>query len=144
MRSLGCGQSTRTLVTEENMATVDTVEIERVPTPLRCLKMNVLEELSRKLNPRHNTKDFRYLAGLMNYTYEMVKNLEREKNPTAYLVSEWAMCHASGGEPKTVGDLLELLKEMRRDDAIEILKPFEFTGKMCGGSRNFVFKEYSM
>lgn len=109
------------------MATVDTVEIERVPTPLRCLKMNVLEELSRKLNPRHNTKDFRYLAGLMNYTYEMVKNLEREKNPTAYLVSEWAMCHASGGEPKTVGDLLELLKEMRRDDAIEILKPFEFT-----------------
>ncbi|KAK2568420.1 hypothetical protein P5673_007452 [Acropora cervicornis] len=110
------------------MATVDTVEIERVPTPLRCLKMNVLEELSRKLNPRHNTKDFRYLAGLMNYTYEMVKNLEREKNPTAYLVSEWAMCHASGGEPKTVGDLLELLKEMRRDDAVEILKPFEFTG----------------
>lgn len=121
------------------MANVDMVEIERVPTPLRCLQMNVLEELSRKLNPRHNTKDFRYLAGLMNYNYEMVKNLEREKNPTAFLVSEWAMSHASRGEAKTVGDLLELLKQMRRDDAVEILEPFEFTGKMCGDSRRFSF-----
>ncbi|XP_068704662.1 mucosa-associated lymphoid tissue lymphoma translocation protein 1 homolog [Montipora capricornis] len=109
------------------MATSDTVEIVRVPTLVRYLRMDVLEELSFKLNPRHNMKDFRYLAGLMNYNYGMVKNLERQKNPTTYLLSEWDMSHAANGEAKTVGDLIELLKQMKRDDAVEILRPFEFT-----------------
>ena len=122
---------------KENMATSDTVEIVRVPTLVRYLRMDVLEELSFKLNPRHNMKDFRYLAGLMNYNYGMVKNLERQKNPTTYLLSEWDMSHAANGEAKTVGDLIELLKQMKRDDAVEILRPFEFTGKVRRGCENF-------
>ena len=112
------------------MAARKTDEIAPVQTLVRCLSMDVLEKLAIKLNPRHPLKDFRYLAGKMGYNYEMVKNIERQKNPTTYLVSDWDMTHATNGESKTVSDLIEFLKEMKRDDAVEILRPFEFTGKL--------------
>ena len=100
-----------------------------VPTLMSSLSMDVLEKLGMKLNPRHPLKDFRYLAGKMNYTYESVRNFERQKNPTVFLLSEWWMSSAEKGEQKTVTNLIEYLQEMRRDDAVELLRPVEFTGK---------------
>ena len=114
--------------TDENMAAYEKDKIARVPTLISSLRMDVLEKLGMKLNPRHSMKDFRYLAGLMNYTYDMVRNIELHKNPTIHLLSEWSMSHAKNGVAKTVTDLIELLKDMKRDDVVEILKPVEFTG----------------
>ena len=113
-------------MTDENMATNKT---DLVPTLMSSLSMDVLEKLGMKLNPRHPLKDFRYLAGKMNYTYESVRNFERQKNPTVFLLSEWWMSNAEKGEQKTVTNLIEYLQEMRRDDAVELLRPVEFTGK---------------
>ena len=127
---------------KDNMAVCETDKIARVPTLVSTLSMDVLERLGMKLNPRHPMKDFRYLAGLMNYTYEMVRNFERQRNPTVSLLSEWNMSHAANGEAKTVSDLIELLKEMKRDDTVEILKPVEFTGK-CIESYNFSFLKFN-
>lgn len=93
--------------------------------------MDILEKLGMKLNPRHPMKDFRYLAGKMNYNYESVRNFERQKNPTVFLLGEWWMSCERNGEVKTVTHLIELLKDMGRDDAVEILRPVEFTGKSC-------------
>ena len=117
-------------LTEENMAACNRDEtVRRVPTLVSSLSMDVLERLGMKLNPRHLMKDFRYLAGKMNYNYEMVRNIERQRNPTIFLLNDWFMTHARNGEPKTVTDLIELLKDMQRDDAVDLLKPVEFTGK---------------
>lgn len=118
-------------MTEDNMAANKT-DFVRVPTLMTSLSMDILEKLSMKLNPRHPLKDFRYLAGKMGYTYERVRNLEYQKNPTVALLGEWMMSGADQGEAKTVTDLIELLKGMRRDDAVELLRPVEFTGKFYG------------
>ena len=124
-------ETTHDSVTDENMATNKT---NVVPTLMSGLSMDVLEKLGMKLNPRHPLKDFRYLAGKMNYTYESVRNFERQKNPTAFLLSEWWMSNAEKGEQKTVTDLIKYLQEMKRDDAVELLRPVEFTGKSYGTS----------
>ena len=129
----------RQKVTEENMAACETDKIARVPTLVGTLSMDILERLGMKLNPRHPMKDFRYLAGLMNYTYEMVRNLERQRNPTIYLLSEWNMAYATNGEARTVSDLIDFLKEMKRDDVVEILKPVEYTGK---GIERYNFEQF--
>lgn len=102
---------------------------DRVPTLMSSVSMEILEKLGMKLNPRHPLKDFRYLAGKMKYNYESVRNFERQKNPTIFLLSEWWTSSAQNGEMKTVSHLIHFLKEMRRDDAVEILRPVEFTGK---------------
>lgn len=104
----------------------------RVPTLMTSLSMDILEKLGMKLNPRCPLKDFRYLAGKMNYTYEKVRNLEYQKNPTVALLGEWMMSSADQGEAKTVTDLIKLLKGMKRDDCVALLAPVEFTGKSYG------------
>lgn len=120
-------------MTDDNMA-ANKADLVRVPTLMTSLSMDILEKLGMKLNPRHPLKDFRYLAGKMGYTYERVKNLEYQKNPTVALLGEWMMSGADAGEAKTVTDLIGLLKGMRRDDAVELLRPVEFTGKCYGGA----------
>lgn len=102
-------------------------KMKRVSTLVNCLSMDILEQLGMKLNPRHPMKDFRYLAGKMNYNYESVRNFERQKNPTVSLLYEWWMSSERNGEVKTVTHLIELLKSMGRDDAVNILRPVEFT-----------------
>ena len=116
-------------MTDNNMAATNKTDCVRVPTLMTSLSMEILEKLGMKLNPRHPLKDFRYLAGKMNYTYERVRNLEYQKNPTVALLGEWMMTSADRGEARTVTELIALLKEMRRDDAVELLRPVEFTGK---------------
>lgn len=111
---------------EENMASE---KMKRVSTLMSCLSMDILEQLGMKLNPRHPMKDFRFLAGKMNYNYESVRNFERQKNPTVSLLYEWWMSSERNGEVKTVTHLIELLKSMGRDDAVNILRPVEFTGR---------------
>lgn len=72
-------------------------------------------------------KDFRYLAGKMNYNYETVRNFALQRNPTVALLHDWFMSHTKNGEAKTVSHLIELLKNMKRDDVVEILQPLEFS-----------------
>lgn len=100
-----------------------------VQTLISNLKPNVLDELGMYLNPRMPLKDFRTLAGKMGYTFMRVRNFERESNPTVSLLEDWWTSFGKKGESKTVGDLIKYLEEMRRDDAVDLLKPFEFTGK---------------
>lgn len=125
------------LLTEGNMATYEQEDTVRVRTLVSSLTMDVLEKLGMKLNPRHPMKDFRYLAGKMNYNYEMVRNFALQRNPTVALLHDWFMSHTKNGEAKTVSHLIELLKNMRRDDVVEILQPLEFSGK-CLGCLEFV------
>lgn len=119
------------------MATYEQEDTVRVRTLVSSLTMDVLEKLGMKLNPRHPMKDFRYLAGKMNYNYEMVRNFALQRNPTVALLHDWFMSHTKNGEGKTVSHLIELLKNMKRDDVVEILQPLEFTGK-CLGCVEFV------
>ncbi|CAH3028984.1 unnamed protein product [Porites evermanni] len=109
------------------MATYEQEDTVRVRTLVSSLTMDVLEKLGMKLNPRHPMKDFRYLAGKMNYNYEMVRNFALQRNPTVALLHDWFMSHTKNGEAKTVSHLIELLKNMKRDDVVEILQPLEFT-----------------
>ena len=107
----------------------------RVPTLASSLNMEVLEKLGMKLNPRHPMKDFRYLAGKMNYNFERVRNFERERNPTIALIADWYTSNADDGEAKTVTQLIDLLKKMKRDDAVDLLRDHEFTGESISINR---------
>ena len=101
----------------------------RVPTLASRLDMDVLETLGMKLNPRLPRKDFRTLAGKMKYTYERIRNFEREKNPTLSVLSDWWTEAGKRGEVKTVTELIEILAQMSRDDAVMLLREHEFSSK---------------
>ena len=104
----------------------------KVPTLVKNLHFDVLERLGMKMNYRMPMKDFRTLAGKMKYTYEAVKNFERHANPTAALLMQWSHSGSRGrgkvGEEKTVTDLIQLLSLMGREDAVDLMSQYEFTG----------------
>ena len=102
----------------------------RIPTPIINLNYEVLEKLGMKLNYRMPLKDFRTLAGKMKFTYEVVKNLERQPNPTAALLVRWSQSQAKLGEEKNVTELIEMLNQMGRDDAVDLMTAHEFTGQL--------------
>ncbi|XP_031553377.1 mucosa-associated lymphoid tissue lymphoma translocation protein 1-like [Actinia tenebrosa] len=97
-----------------------------VKTPLSNLNPNVLEELGMFLNPRLISKDVRTLSGKLGYSLRRVQNFERERNPTACMLEDWSTCYEEGQE-KTVSELLVKLEEMKRHDAVDFLKPYEFS-----------------
>lgn len=84
----------------------------------------VLERLSMKLNPRMLLKDYQSLAGRLKYTYEYIRNFDRERNPTLALLQHW--WSSKRGKEKTVTVLIEHLSEMERDDCVDLLRPYEF------------------
>ena len=84
----------------------------------------VLERLSMKLNPRMLLKDYQSLAGRLKYTYEYIRNFDRERNPTLALLQHW--WSSKRGKEKTVSVLIEHLSEMERDDCVDLLRPYEF------------------
>lgn len=100
-----------------------------VKTLVCKLKPDVLQELGMYLNPYMPLKDYRSLAGKLGYTFMRVVNFERERNPTIALLEDWWTSFNNKNEPKTVSELMQVLEEMRRDDAVDLLKPYEYTGK---------------
>lgn len=103
--------------------------------------MDVLETLGMKLNPRLPRKDFRTLAGKMKYTYERIRNFEREKNPTLSVLSDWWTEAGKRGEVKTVTELIEILAQMSRDDAVMLLREHEFSSKCKSCLNVCIFNE---
>lgn len=77
------------------------------------------------LNPVLATKDYRSLAGKMGMKFWYVKNLDRKENPTEELLQNWL----SGEGSKFVTDLIDLLKQINRYDAVDLLQEHEYTGK---------------
>lgn len=90
------------------------------------LPHDVIEELCLILNPSLPLKDYRSLAGKMGLRYIYVKNLDRAENPTEKLLQHWWSEEGS----KTVTDLIELLMQIERHDAIDLLRPHEYTVHM--------------
>lgn len=74
------------------------------------------------MNPPLHRKDYRALAGKLDYSWYHVKDLDRQPNPTATLLEKWW----SDGRGRTVTDLIELFKKVDRFDVIEELETHEF------------------
>lgn len=84
----------------------------------------VLVRLSMKLNPKMLLKDYQTLAGKLKYTYEYIRNFARDSDPTLALLQHW--WSNKRGNEKTVSVLIGLLSDMERDDAVELLRPYEY------------------
>ena len=85
---------------------------------------DVLSQLSMKLNPRMLLKDYQTLAGKLKYTYEYIRNFALDSDPTLALLQHW--WSMKRGNEKTVSVLIGLLSDMERDDAVELLRPYEY------------------
>lgn len=72
-----------------------------------CLKLNA--KTLRK-------KDFRGLAARLKWSEDEIEQLQKCNNPTVTLLVDWQV-----GNESTVDNLKKLLKEINRDDVIEIL-----------------------
>lgn len=94
-------------------------------TLTRDLCHDVIEQLCLMLNPVLATKDYRSLAGKMGMKFWYVKNLDRKENPTEELLQNWL----SGEGSKFVTDLIDLLKQINRYDAVDLLQEHEYTVK---------------
>ncbi len=96
-----------------------------VPNLVKDLQPDVLKELSLLLNPDMVvSKDWRSLASKFNMKYQHILNYERKSDPTAAVLNDWW----SGPGDKTVTVLISMLRSMKRIDAVNLLKPHEFTG----------------
>ena len=91
---------------------------------VRDLPGNVIIELGRLLNPR-SYNNWAKLAGRLGFTNNHVKNFELEpEEATQSLLSEWSQQDGS-----TVDVLVRILKEMKRDDCVQVLQ--ENNNKTC-------------
>ena len=81
------------------------------------------QELCRKLDLRMDSKDWKTLAGHLKISWQDVLLIEqKEREPSAHLLLRYSMEHSKA----TLVDLLTLLEEMGRDDAVDILEPLLF------------------
>ena len=55
----------------------------------RDLPADILSELSMILNPPLIGKDYKYLAGKMGKSFQIVRWLEMQRDPTASLLEHW-------------------------------------------------------
>ncbi|XP_047133654.1 uncharacterized protein LOC101236630 isoform X1 [Hydra vulgaris] len=97
----------------------DSLKQEIRCTDAKDLPADILAELSFILNPPLIGKDFRNLAGKMKKSFQVVRWLEMQKDPTASLLEHWWSDNGS----RTVEDLIVLLKEIQRFDAVKLLEP---------------------
>lgn len=85
-------------------------------------RADVTERLAMHLNA---SKDWKRLAGLMNYSSIYTQNWEiTPTEATQKLLQDW-----SQGSDATVFTLYQFLKELRRDDAASLLLPY-LTGQV--------------
>ena len=106
------------------MAMAD-VKNSRCKKRVEDLPMDVLNTLSMHLNPKMVCGgDWTTLAGKFEMKYIEIKNFEREQNPTLAVLHKW---WSETGD-KTVSHLIDIFEEMKRNDVVKLLKPYEFYG----------------
>lgn len=89
-------------------------------TLIRHLPGDVYENLGRLLNPK-SFNNWVTLAGRLGFNNSDVKNFEiHPDEATQTVLTEWGQREGS-----TVDVLIDVLKEMKRDDCVEVLKPWE-------------------
>ena len=77
-------------------------------------------ELGRLLNPK-SSKNWVTLAGHLGFTENEVKNIELSpEEATQKTLEEWGQQDGS-----TVDVLLSVLKKMKRDDCVQVLKQWD-------------------
>lgn len=87
---------------------------------VRDLPSNVFIELGRLLNPK-SSKNWVTLAGHLGFTANEVKNMELcPEEATQRTLEEWGQRDGS-----TVDVLLSVLKKMKRDDCVQVLKQWD-------------------
>jgi len=91
------------------------------------LPASVTEDLATYLNGKQG-RNWKYLAGLMEYSTSFTQNLElTPTEATQRLLEDWE--HKSGA---TVFELYRLIQQLERDDALAVLKPYLTTPKSRG------------
>ncbi|XP_023231035.1 myeloid differentiation primary response protein MyD88-like [Centruroides sculpturatus] len=93
--------------------------------PAKVLNVSSRNLLYKLLNPpmeipteRFLCKDYRGLAELMEFDYMTIRSFEATGNPTKKLIEEWELLPNS-----TIGNLLEMLKQIERYDVIDDIEP---------------------
>ena len=81
------------------------------------LDNNVRDRICEKLNKKTiRAKNVCHLAKLMNYNNQKIEVFEQKDNPTYSLLEEWQI------EPTSTKEVfIALLRQMKRDDVIQIL-----------------------
>ena len=89
-------------------------------TLVRDLPAHVFIELGKFLNPK-SSKNWVTLAGYLEFTTNEIKNFELEVNEaTQNVLYQWGQKDSS-----TVDFLINVLKKMKRDDCVQVLKPWD-------------------
>ena len=87
---------------------------------VRELPSHIFMELGKLLNPK-SFNNWITLAGRLGFNNSDVKNFEIfPEDATQRTLEEWGQRDES-----TVAVLINVLKEMKRDDCVEILKPWD-------------------
>eukprot|EP00794_Sanderia_malayensis_P017080 gene17080-18801_t len=85
----------------------------------------IWKQLSTLLNPRMVVGgDWTSMAGKMGFKYQDILNFDRERDPTAAVLHEWSI---EKGLYATVSELILILRNVQRNDAVELLKEHELT-----------------
>ncbi|XP_046843878.1 uncharacterized protein LOC124437959 isoform X2 [Xenia sp. Carnegie-2017] len=85
------------------------------------LNYETYRELCSKLNDELYGKDWKTLAGKMNYTAGEGRDFSRELNPADALLQHWK----TTGNEHDVPALMKLLKEMGRYDLVDLLESYQ-------------------
>uniref|UniRef100_A0A8C5QGC0 Myeloid differentiation primary response protein MyD88 n=1 Tax=Leptobrachium leishanense TaxID=445787 RepID=A0A8C5QGC0_9ANUR len=93
----------------------DLKDVDMNSIPLVALNYTVRQQLSLYLNPSSVVaSDWTRLGEEMCYSYLEIRNFERSQNPTQAILEDWEKkCYRA-----TVGGLLEMLKNIERNDIL--------------------------
>ena len=87
---------------------------------VRDLPAHVFIELGKFLNPK-SSKNWVTLAGYLEFTTNEIKNFELEVNEaTQNVLYQWGQKDSS-----TVDFLINVLKKMKGDGCVQVLKPWD-------------------
>lgn len=102
------------------MATLSPDGLDYNSFPLIALNYTTRHKLSLYLNPDAVTaSNWTILAEEMGYNYLEIKNFVRFPDPTTSLLDDWQKKHSN----TTVGELLNLLQKIERDDILTDVTP---------------------
>lgn len=96
------------------------VHVDYNSIPLIALNFTTRQKLSLYLNPEAVTaSNWTHLAEEMEYNYLEIRNFQRLTDPTSSLLDDWQKKNSQA----TVGELLNLLRKIERDDILTDLSP---------------------
>ena len=81
------------------------------------INADIYRQLCTKLNQPDIDSNWIKLAGRMDYTNDQVKIFEQNKNPADKLLQNWGI-HSN----HDVASLIELLKQINREDLVQLLE----------------------